>query len=74
MVFVFLTSAFVSMFSMQCYADISVYDLQSSQQIGEIFRSVTSSFGPHIDPDGFEVIFYFCVKKFFQTRIFIKKK
>ncbi|KAK7576129.1 hypothetical protein V9T40_012415 [Parthenolecanium corni] len=42
------------MFSMQCYADISVYDLQSSQQIGEIFRSVTSSFGPHIDPDGFE--------------------
>ncbi|XKL60743.1 hypothetical protein PGB90_007800 [Kerria lacca] len=54
MVFVFITSAFVSIFSMQCYADISVYDVRTNQQISENFRSVTSKFGKPIPAEGFE--------------------
>lgn len=50
-----MTSAFVSIFSMQCYADISVYDARTNQQIDGGYMAVASQFGPAFPAEGFEV-------------------
>lgn len=50
-----VTSAFVSIFSMQCHADISMYKASSHQQIDGGYRTYASRFGPALDPEGFEV-------------------
>ncbi|XP_065222927.1 E3 ubiquitin-protein ligase RNF13 isoform X2 [Planococcus citri] len=53
-VWIFMTSAFVSIFSMQCYADISVYDARTNQQIDGGYMAIASKFGPPFPPEGFE--------------------
>lgn len=53
-VWLFMTSAFVSIFSIQCYADISVYDVRTNQQIDGGYMAVASKFGPSFPPDGIE--------------------
>jgi hypothetical protein len=50
-----VTSAFVSIFSMQCHADITMYRGGTNEQIDGGYKAYASRFGPPLDPEGLEV-------------------